>query len=81
MRSLLLIAVLECDEPVGERENKYGGFINLLRELLEAGALRLAESGSHEQPKLDISRYDMLNRISYPELDSVDAVLLSGSNM
>lgn len=80
MRSPLRIAVLECDEPAGETKKKYGCFGNVFKELLEAGASRIAERGSRKRPELDISGYDVVKAQVYPDVESVDAVLLSGSS-
>ena len=80
MRATIHIAVLECDEPVGETKRKYGGFGNIFQELLEAGASRLTGSGSHRGVQLKFSSYDVVNQQEYPDLESVDAVLLSGSS-
>jgi hypothetical protein len=80
MRQPLRVAILECDEPVGETKKKYGSFGNLFKELLVAGALSVGERGFHERPELIFSRYNVLNDMAYPKLESVDAVLLSGSS-
>jgi hypothetical protein len=80
MHPPLRVAILECDEPVGETKKKYGNFGTLFQQLLEAGARRDVESDSYQQPELICSRYDVVKAMVYPELESVDAVLLSGSS-
>ena len=79
MHSPLRIAVLECDEPVGETKKQYYGFGNLFRKLFEAGVSRLAEDSSYCRPELDISAYDVMGKQEYPDIESIDAVLLTGS--
>lgn len=74
MRPPLRIAVLECDEPIGRTKEKYGGYGNLFKELLETGAGELSE-----KPELDITKFDVVNTEHYPVLEDVDAVLLTGS--
>lgn len=76
MRPPLRIAILECDEPIGRTKEKYGGYGNLFKELLENGAKEL---GGKEEPELDVTKWDVVNTEHYPKLEDCDAVLLSGS--
>ncbi|EGP84723.1 uncharacterized protein MYCGRDRAFT_75463 [Zymoseptoria tritici IPO323] len=76
MQPSLRIAVLECDTPIGRTKEKYGGYGNLFKELLENGA---KEVNAQHPPELDIRKYDVVNHEVYPELDDVDAILLTGS--
>ncbi|USW57369.1 Putative glutamine amidotransferase domain containing protein ChyE [Septoria linicola] len=78
-RPPLRIAILECDEPIGHTKEKYGSYGNLFKELLENGAKQLAEEKTGEEPELDITKFDVVNHEVYPELERVDAVLLTGS--
>lgn len=80
-RSPLRIAVLECDEPVGKTAEKYGGYGNLFKELLENGANLLAKEDSISKPEIHISKWDVVNTETYPNLEDIDAVLLTGSSM
>jgi hypothetical protein len=77
--SQLRIAVLCCDEPVGETKKKYGSFTNLFQEIFEKGALQVVRDGTHKPFELVISTYDVLNEREYPCLEDIDAVLLTGS--
>jgi len=81
MKGPLRIAVLECDEPVGRTKEKYGGYGNLFKELLQAGADKVAEKDGVKRPELDVTKFDVVNTEHYPNLDNVDAVLLTGSSM
>jgi len=78
----LRIAVLECDEPIGRTKEKYGGYGNLFKELLLAGADRVAhdDASSSKPAELDVTKFDVVNVETYPRLESVDAVLISGSS-
>ncbi|KAF7563695.1 hypothetical protein G7046_g482 [Stylonectria norvegica] len=78
MRSPLRIAILECDELVGETKEEYGSLGNLYKRFLEAGAARLEASGVYEQLKFDFSFYDVVYKQEYPDLANIDAVFLSG---
>lgn len=81
MSSTVSIAVLECDEPVGETRRRYGGFGNLFRELLEAGAANAELDGTIRPTSVLVSKYDVVHAMEYPDLASIDAVLLTGSSM
>ncbi|RMY50595.1 hypothetical protein D0865_06812 [Hortaea werneckii] len=79
MKGPLRIAVLECDEPVGKTKEKYGGYGNLFKELLNAGADKVAEKDGVQRPELDVSKFDVVNHEVYPNLEDVDGILLTGS--
>ena len=79
MRSPLRIAILKCDELVGEAKEEYGGLGNFYKTFLEAGAAKLAESGLYERPDIDFSYYDVVYDQEYPDVENIDAVFLSGS--
>lgn len=81
MKAPLRIAVLECDEPVGKAKEKYGGYGNLFKELLNAGADHIAQKDGARRPELDVTKFDVVNTEHYPTLENVDAVLLTGSSM
>lgn len=80
MKSPLRIAVLECDEPIGQTKEKYGGYGGLFKELLENGVKEVAEKDGGQVPQLDISKFDVVNTEHYPKLEDVDAILLTGSS-
>ncbi|EME78413.1 uncharacterized protein MYCFIDRAFT_36932 [Pseudocercospora fijiensis CIRAD86] len=76
----LRIAILECDEPLGRTKEKYGGYGNLFRELLENGAKKFfEEDDGRKPPELEITKFDVVKHEVYPRLEDVDAVLLTGS--
>ena len=77
--SPLRVAVLECDTPIGNTKEKYGGYGNLFKELLHNGVQEVREKDQIEVPELDVRKYDVVNDEVYPSLEDVDAVLLSGS--
>lgn len=74
------IAVLECDEPIGRTKEKYGGYGNLFKELLHNGREEVKSKDGREVAELDISKYDVVNSELYPNLEDVDAILLTGSS-
>jgi len=77
--SPLRVAILECDTPIGNTKEKYGGYGNLFKELLHNGAQEVREKDAVQVPELDVRKYDVVNDELYPSLEDVDAVLLSGS--
>ena len=77
--SPLRIAILECDTPIGRTKEKYGGYGNLFKELLQNGVEEVRTRDGVEVPELDVRKYDVVNDELYPKLEDVDAVLLSGS--
>ena len=80
MKAPLRVAILECDVPIGRTKEKYGGYGNLFKELLERGAKLYAERESTDIPSLDITKFDVIAVETYPDLDNIDAVLLTGSS-
>ncbi|KAL4872556.1 hypothetical protein BDV12DRAFT_161773 [Aspergillus spectabilis] len=73
----LRIAVLECDTPPENANARYGGYVGVFTKLLNESVQAL------NQPErldgLEISRFDVVSEQSYPDLEGVDAVLLTGS--
>lgn len=79
VRPPLRIGILECDQPIGKTKERYGSYGNLFQVLLEASAKYLAKMDSTEIPKLEFSKYDIVNADHYPLLEDIDAILLTGS--
>lgn len=81
------IAVLEADHVLPQTRAKYGGYTGLYTMLLHAGADALG----WPRDKLQISKWDIIQRgaelseeevekIEYPQLEAIDAILISGSS-
>jgi hypothetical protein len=79
----LRIAVLECDTPLEQTNAKYGpGYHGVFKKLLLDSAQALNQPEKLDpQSGLDISRFDVVTAQEYPNLEDVDAVLLTGSSM
>ncbi|KAL5338618.1 class I glutamine amidotransferase-like protein [Aspergillus crustosus] len=71
----LRIAILECDTPVDPINAKYGGYGGVFTALLKQSARELSDSALD----LELSVFDVVDKQQYPDLERVDAVLLSGS--
>jgi hypothetical protein len=81
--SPLRIAILECDIPIGNTREKYGGYGNLFKELLLKGKDEVREGKDGKEgvdlPELDVTKYNVVDEELYPKLEEVDVVLVSGS--
>lgn len=81
IRPHLRIAVLECDTPIGNTQQKYGSYGGLFEFLLLRSAAHLSQNDHIREPTLAITKYDVVGEPDkYPSLDNIDAVLLSGSS-
>ena len=56
---------------------KYGGYGGVFTALLKAGAkhIELPESS------LQLTAYDVVGRMEYPNLEDIDGILMTGSSM
>ncbi|KAH7043224.1 class I glutamine amidotransferase-like protein [Macrophomina phaseolina] len=81
MRPPIRIAVLECDTPMPDVVQEFGTYGNIFENLLKAGADALGQPDViTAEAGLQVTKWDVVNNEdSYPALDDVDAVLLSGS--
>ena len=80
MKPPLRIAVLECDTPLPKIYDKYGGYGPIFKLLLEKGADALKRPDISSQTGLEVSYFDVVGKQEYPNLNAVDAVLLTGSS-
>ncbi|KAK7420386.1 hypothetical protein QQX98_002809 [Neonectria punicea] len=71
MTASFRLAVLECEAPPGPVLEKYGTYGDVVRNLLTS-VLETA-------PNLEILKWNILSAQSFPDLDTVDGVLLTGS--
>ena len=75
----LRIAILECDTPLDNTRAKYGGYGGVFTALLKAGADALNYPGLTASSGLDLLIFDVVTAQSYPSLENIDAILLTGS--
>jgi GMP synthase (glutamine-hydrolysing) len=80
MAAQLRIAVLECDTPIQAVSERHGTYCDCFTRLLQAGATGQDGFTPKQDVELLISKWDVVNTTHYPQLDDVDAVLLSGSS-
>jgi hypothetical protein len=78
MKTPLRIAILECDTPPPDVVEKFGRYDRVFATLLESAAEGLGLSPKQD---LELSAYDVVTAQEYPDLESIDAVLISGSSM
>jgi hypothetical protein len=79
MKPPLRIAILEADTPPDDIIARFGRYGKVFRTLLEKAADDLGKPG-FSKDDLDLSAYDVVDEQKYPELDDVDAVLITGSS-
>lgn len=77
MSNPLRIAVLETDTPIDPVKEKYGTYGDVFTKLLNKGLTGFSESES--RPNLDITKWDVVTKQEYPDLDSFDGILMTGS--
>lgn len=79
MRQRTRLAILECDTPLPETGKQYGGYGDVFKALLNASAKAEGFGGVDEI--LGISMHQIeADPDDYPELNDVDALLLTGSS-
>lgn len=81
MKIPLRIAILECDTPLENTQAKYGGYGGVFKALLSRAADALGNPDISSKNAFEFSVFDVVNKQEYPDLDNIDAVLLSGSSM
>lgn len=78
----LRIAILECDTPLNNANTKYDGYYGIFSRLLRASAKALGQPDKLDpETGLEISRWDVVNGDKYPNLEDIDAILMTGSSM
>lgn len=81
MHSPLRIAVLECDTPIDSINNAYGGYGGVFKELFKQSARVLGNPDTLDPENgLEISRWDIVGGDEYPNLDEIDALVMTGSS-
>jgi len=80
MPSPLRIAVLKCDTPVPEVDRRYNGYGGVFRALLKSSAKALNRENLDPETGLEVTEFDVVDDDKYPNLEDIDAVLLTGSS-
>lgn len=75
----LRIAILECDTPQPGTNAKYNGYGGVFTSLLHAAADALSYPNLSSSSGLSLSVFDVVNAPSYPSLNDIDAILITGS--
>lgn len=82
MRPPLRIAILECDVVIDQIKAKYEGYTEVFTDFLKASAKALGQPERlNPENGFAISRWHVVDNDEYPNLDEVDAILLTGSSM
>ncbi|CAG8052587.1 unnamed protein product [Penicillium salamii] len=72
----LRIAILTCDTPVPEANRRHNGYGGLFTSLLESSA---TANGLDPECDLEVTVFDIVDGDQYPNLEDIDAILLTGS--
>lgn len=84
------LAILECDTPIDAIRAKYGSYGDVFEALLLGASASAEDAGAggdddddaleHQaQPRLEISKWDVVTAQEYPDPRDVDGVLVTGS--
>lgn len=73
----LRIAILTCDTPVPEANRRHNGYGGLFTSLLESSA---TANGLDPECDLEVTVFDIVDGDQYPNLEDIDAILLTGSS-
>jgi hypothetical protein len=81
MRAPIRVAILECDTLLDNTRVKYGSYGGVYEALLRSSAKALDRPETIDpQSGLDISKWNVMED-RYPELEDIDAILITGSSM
>ncbi|KAK6383071.1 uncharacterized protein PV06_05362 [Exophiala oligosperma] len=74
------IAVLECDTPLPKTKAKFQGYGGVFEFLLRAGAKALGRPDLDPETGFEVSKWQVeLEPDKYPNPDTIDAILITGS--
>lgn len=76
----LRIAILECDRPMDPIVDRFGAYPRIFSTLLKSAADQLSYPGLSSTSGLELTAWDIVNSPDkYPELENIDAILITGS--
>jgi len=75
----LRIAVLECDRPLPRTAERYGGYTAIHQRVLEASAEALKDELPGIEAGLAFTAWNVYQAEEYPNLEDIDAILLTGA--
>ena len=77
------LAILETDQPLPSVAEKYGTYGEVFKQLLDSGAKSLGKpelSPLSGDGSLEATGWDVVEKVEYPNLKDVDALLMTGSS-
>lgn len=81
MHQPLRIAILECDTPLPKTHSRYNGYGGVFISLFKSSANELNQpSRLNPGIGLKFERWDIVNGDKYPNMEDIDAVVLTGSS-
>ncbi|KKY27740.1 putative gmp synthase [Phaeomoniella chlamydospora] len=79
MKPPIRLAVLETDTPLPPVKEKYGSYGEIFEILLASGAKSMNRPDLVPGDGLDVSKWEVVDKMEYPKLEEVDALLITGS--
>jgi GMP synthase-like glutamine amidotransferase len=73
------LAILECDDPLDETRRNLGGHTGCYKQLFAETVASFGDSFRSFVDDLEITSWDVIYTQKYPSLQSVDAIIVSGS--
>ncbi|OQE95486.1 hypothetical protein PENNAL_c0002G07517 [Penicillium nalgiovense] len=73
------VAILVCDTPIQPVLRKYGDYYAMFQTLLRQGFKDLEISEESKDIMIEFSEHQMVGNSRFPDLENVDAILLTGS--
>ena len=80
MKPPIRLAVLETDTPLPPVKEKYGSYGEIFEILLASGAKSMNRPDLVPGDGLDVSKWEVVDKMEYPKLEEVDALLITGSS-
>jgi hypothetical protein len=77
MAKTFRLAILMCDTPIDPIKERYGTYGNIFSNLLKK---QVSTSFPTSNLVLETSEWDVVDAQKYPDLSSIDGILMTGSS-
>lgn len=74
------VAILVCDTPIQPVLQKYGDYFAIFQDILRQAFKDLEISEKFKDITVEFSEHQMVHNNRFPDLENVDAVVLTGSS-
>ncbi|KAF2754594.1 class I glutamine amidotransferase-like protein [Pseudovirgaria hyperparasitica] len=79
MQKPIRIAVLECDTPLDKIKARHGGYGNIFERLLKVAATEMHTPDFVNADDLHVTKFHVQEKMEYPNIEDIDAILITGS--